>query len=488
MPDELFAVCTTQRVVFWIMTITRRDVLAGIGAGLGAAALGCGDDHPSQPADAHPGDASPDAAITACNATSTHSAEELLAGIESIVVLCMENRSFDHYLGALRLNGRTDIDGLRGNESNPDPGGAIVPSYPQAKYAIPDLPHDWDSCHTQWNNGANSGFVISHAGPDQVDAMGYYVKDQLAVTYALAEAGCVCNRWFSSVMGPTWPNRFHLHAARAYGEKGNNPVPGLTSIWDRCADKGISNINYYSDVPWALGAFNKTGGYALVDQFFTDAAAGTLPAFSLIDPQFFNSGANDDHPDHDVQLGQAFINTVVAALGQSPQWNKLLFVLMYDEHGGFFDHVPPPQLAPGVELEPGFDQLGFRIPAIVLGPTVRRGCAIDTQFEHVSVAATVTKRFGLVPLIDRVTAANDLSACIDPRLLDTPLPPPVLPKLVIPRGALEAVLAGPGRDTHRELADALARRPSPLDLRAHGNAVTRRMLAIGERLGAIQIV
>src|SRR5438270_170014 len=124
------------------MTISRRDVLAGIGAGIGAAALGCGD-HETQSSDAHPGDGTHDGEITACNATSTKTAEELLAGIESIVVLCMENRSFDHYLGSMRLaEARMDIDGLRGTETNPDPTGALVPSHRLTKYAIPDLPHE----------------------------------------------------------------------------------------------------------------------------------------------------------------------------------------------------------------------------------------------------------------------------------------------------------------------------------------------------------
>jgi phospholipase C len=227
-------------------------------------------------------------------------------------------------------------------------------------------------------------------------------------------------------------------------------------------------------------------------RFFEDAEAGNLPPFTLIDPAFFGGGANDDHPDHDIRLGQALIGSVVAALGQSSQWNRCLFVLTYDEHGGFYDHVAPPAPAEGAEPEAEFQRFGFRVPSLVIGPTVRRGCAIDTVYEHSSVVQTVTTRFGLEPLNARAAAAGDISACIDPRLLDDPQPAPKVPTVEMSLRALrdrQARFRSQGIVSHRELSDAIdARRvPRGLDRRADTDAIARSVLAWGERLGAVKL-
>jgi phospholipase C len=465
----------------------RRDALKHIGVAIGAVAIGCGHDTPANPeADASldPPDASPDApaAVDACTATSSLTPEELLAGIDTFVILCMENRSFDHFLGARRLVEMRPEDGLTGNESNPDPNGTPVPVHALDNYTPADPPHGWDASHAQWNAGANDGFVREHAGDSQSDVMGYYTRDHVPITNALADQAAVCQRWFASVMGPTWPNRFYLHGATSNGQKANVPVLlGFTSIFARLDDAGISNVNYFHDVAWAVGGYAKLAGNQPIEQFFTQAMAGTLPQVSLIDPQFFGSGANDDHPAHDIRMGQALIASVVAALGKSPQWSKSLLVITYDEHGGFFDHVSPPTT---VDDNPEFQQLGFRVPTIVVGPTVRRGCAIDAQFEHASVAATLTKRFGLAPLNARASAANDLSPCIDPTA--TPAAPPVLPPVTMPRKLPHR----PPSDAHSELHDALAANPPPrhLDRRSEADAVTARVLGWAERLGAVTFV
>src|SRR5262249_13189320 len=163
-------------------------------------------------------------------------------------------------------------------------------------------------------------------------------------------------------------NRFYLHGATSNGQKSNLPVLlGFTSIFQRLDAKGISNVNYFHDVAWAVGGYAKLGGNAPIEQFFERAMAGTLPQVCFIDPAFTGNGANDDHPAHDIRGGQALIASVVAALGKSPQWSKSLLVITYDEHGGFFDHVPPPTT---VDTNAEFRQLGFRVPAIVIGPTV----------------------------------------------------------------------------------------------------------------------
>src|ERR1700733_11186172 len=138
----------------------------------------------------------------------------------------------------------------------------------------------------------------------------------------------------------------------------------------------------------------------------------------MIDPDFLT---NDDHPSHNVQLGQAFMATIMAALAKSPQWARTLFVITYDEHGGFFDHVSPPKAS---DSQPGFDQFGFRVCSVVVGATVRAGYVNSTQYDHTSVAATLRTRFGITSLSQRMDAAADLSACLDPLKIGNPAPPP----------------------------------------------------------------
>jgi len=466
-------------------------MLAGLGATTAAGLLGCGGD----PSDGSPDGGSggdPDGpAVTACTATSTMTSSELLAHVETIVVLCMENRSFDHYLGSLRLaEGRADVDGLAGTETNPASaaGGAPVSVHRLDDYTPEDPPHSWSACHAQWNGGANDGFVRAHAGATEADVMGYHVRKQLPVTYALADAGVVCNRWFASCLGPTWPNRFYLHGATSRGQKSNLPVLGFTSIFQRLAAKNIEATNYYSDVAWATGGYGKLGGLGAIERFFEDAQAGNLPPFAIIDPAFAGGGANDDHPDHDIRLGQALISSVAAAIAQSPQWKRSLLVITYDEHGGFYDHVAPPET---LDADAEFRRLGFRVPALVVGPTVRRGCAVDDVFEHSSVPATVTRRFGLEPLNPRAEAVNDLSSCIDPRRIGDPLPPPLVPTVSVSLSELarRQELARLRPPSHPELMAAIdARRPpSALDRRADTDAIARRVLRWGERLGAVTI-
>jgi len=470
--------------------IDRRQFLTGLGASLGAVSVGCGDNRAAAPEGVDAAQGSPDAAVNVCTVASDRSATELLAGIETIVVLCMENRSFDHCLGSLRLiEGRTDIDGLTGPESNPDRDGNPVLLHQISPFISSDPPHNWIAAHKQWNNGANDGFVLAHAGDFQADVMGYRIREQLPATYALADAGAVCNRWFSSCLGPTWPNRAYLHAGTSAGMQQDLPMLFLSpTIWERLAGAGLGGMVYYHDVPWVLAAFGQTTGYAPVEQFFKDAAAGTLPPFVVIDPVFFGALANDDHPTHDSNLGQALVASVAAALGASPQWNRCLFVVTYDEHGGFFDHVAPPPVSAELEPQTEFRNLGFRVPAMVIGPHVRRGCAVNTVFDHTSVLATVSRRFGLEPLNPRVAAAADLSSCIDPLHLDAPLAPPQIPVIQLSEQRLAARQALAVAE-HSELAAALATRPAPpgIDRRGETDQVVRRVLRWGEQLGVVRI-
>ncbi len=503
--------------------VTRRTTLKGAGATLGAAALGaCGDDGATDagvggtgdtstttgeaPGTGSSGDTGGDSTggstdgadgtttdgpgpIEACAEPGELSAEELLAGVDTIVVLMMENRSFDHYFGAMSLEEGLPVEGLVGDESNDDAMGNAIATFPSDYWVVEeDPPHGWNSSRVQWNDGANDGFVAAYLARGATDpnpVMGYHTRDQLPVLYALADNYVLCERWFSSVMGPTWPNRFYLHLATAGGQMENEVVADIPSVWDRLDDAGISNTYYHSTLAFTL-TFGKATGIKLVGEFFDDAEAGNLPAVSYIDPAFSfepNVG-NDDHPPADIREGQAFIASVYNALAQSPHWDRCLLIITYDEHGGFYDHVSPPSDA--TDELPEFRQLGFRVPSLVVGPHVRKGCVSSTQLDHVSVISTLTNKFGLAPLNDRVTETNDLTMAIDPALVDDPQPPISLPPLKLKRRpSYRTDVAFGGQ---KELARFMDRidAPARLDRRHEHDAVMNELFDWGVRLGAIE--
>ncbi len=495
-----------------------------MGAVLGATAVGCGDDAAGNTGDGgsstggstgeagstgigssgiadstgdasgeSSGEASTGEPVEECLGNGGLSPEELLAAVDTIVVVMMENRSFDHYFGSATFLEGLVAEGLTGDETNPRIDGTPVPVFAMDNLQPADPPHGWQSCHFQWNMGENNGFVIEHenehpASYDEV--MGYYVRSQLPVIYSLADNYVLCDRWFASVMGPTWPNRFYLHAATSGGNMGNSPNGSLTTIWDQLADAGISHANYYSDLAWAWGGFSSlTPGYTdSIDEFFDAAEAGTLPAFSIIDPNFGvvpgGQGGNDDHPTHDVTLGQVFLGSVYQALASSPQWNRCLLIITYDEHGGFYDHVSPPST---VDERPEFQQLGFRVPSLVIGPFVRQGCVDSTQLEHVSVIATATRRWGLPPLNERVTATNDVSSAFNPAYLDNPRPPAPLPMMSV---SVSEVLSKRGTGQEELLAMVADGRIQLPPDRRHPEAsreIALRMLERASRLGVVKL-
>jgi phospholipase C len=496
--------------------LSRRKVLKGVGAALGAAAAGCSGDGTTPGAGGAggaggfgaggggagglggggqgggPGGAGGQGeggqggdGGQGAGGSGGLSPSELLAPIETIVVLCMENRSFDHYFGALRLVEGRAVDGLTGLESNLTSAGAPISPFGLLDFTVESPPHEWEDAHEQWNNGLNDGFVKAHAGSAEREVMGYHVREQLRALYAIADGSAICERWFCSLLGPTWPNRFYLHGATSNGTMGNTPVTGFTSVFDLLDDAGLSNQNFYHDLPWCTGGYLKLGGLSGIESFFDRAAAGTLPAFSIIDPQFFGDGANDDHPDHDIQLGQALIAAVYNALAYGPHWGKCLLVITYDEHGGFYDHVPPPRTT---DERPDFAQLGFRVPSIVAGPFVGQGALISNQLEHVSVIKTLVTRFGLPSLNARVDATSDLSCCIDPATLGKPRPPIKLPRTTVSLSGLRA--RGSKRNHHPEMwaAAESGRIPRHLDRRGESDAITRRVLEYAARLGAVRLI
>jgi phospholipase C len=429
-----------------IYSSSRRDALKHLGVGLGAVVSGAGCMNKVLQCG---GDAKP------------LGQSQLLAGIDTIVVVMMENRSFDHHLGSLRSDKSYPsagvVDGLRGGESNPDDDGSLVASWRMTGAEPRYVPtHHWDTSREAHRGGMNDGFVKVNDGDGRAQVMGYHDREILPVQYALADNFTVCDRWFASVMGPTWPNRFYLQAASSHGHRSNKPIgfTGPATIWERVAEQCRSTRNYFAaPAPWYAAAFpaksfsgNDAVTAARIEDFFIDARNGNLPEFAIIDPDFL---AGDAHPMHNLPLSEVFLSAVYRAMADSPQWSRSLLVITYDEHGGFYDHVPPPTTADPRE---DFRQLGFRVPAIVIGPTVWRGGVVSTPFEHVSVAATLGTRYGIESLGPRMDAANDLSSCIDPALVNAPAPPPRMPPLV--------------QVSQAEVEDALHRPHSQVELAA----------------------
>jgi phospholipase C len=383
----------------------RRDLLKSMGAVAGAAGLskflpGCGDGGGRV--------GSPDAG------------EEGPPGIKNVVLLMFENRSYDHWMGARSMLEGKGGDGLVATMSNRDRDDNEVTIWEASgSLCVPDPPHSWGRSHDQWASGANAGFLTTHqlGAPGDRAPMQYMTRDQLPVTWALADAYASCDRWFASVMGPTWPNRMYWLAGTSMGMQGNELPPEdftADTIFHRLDQKGVPWKLYYGDLPFLflLGHgfdVDPVGRVLPIDDFYADCANGTLPPVTYLDPPF---GYADDHPPHHPILGQQFLASVYTALAKSPQWKNTLLVVTYDEHGGFFDHVSPPTV-PDDRAAMGFDQLGFRVPSLIVGPYVKQGFVSSVQRDHTSVLKHLETMFGLAPLTMRSSAANDLSDVID---------------------------------------------------------------------------
>ncbi|MEC9465587.1 MAG: alkaline phosphatase family protein, partial [Myxococcota bacterium] len=371
-----------------------------------------------------------------------------------VVVVMMENRSFDHYLGSLSLTeGRTDIDGLTAEMQNPSPDGSPVFVYREDLACFGDPPHSWNSSHAQFNSGANNGFVKeyhSHGGGDGAHrAMCYLERDQLPVLYSLADQFTVCDQWYSSVMGPTWPNRFYSHGAQSSGEKFNN-VDGdysFETIYHRLYEAGYDYAAYYNNISFMmlLTDMPGRGRFRGFEEFHEDALAGKLPNYSVVEPHY---GRNCDHPPVHPMAGQLFLASVLDSLSKSPQWERSLVIITYDEHGGFFDHVPPPRANDNFASE-GFDQLGFRVPSLVVGPYVKERYASHMVYDHSSILAFLEKLWDLSPLTERDRAANDLFDALDMERIatKTPRPAPTIPVVEATEEELYGAPCGEGYKT-----------------------------------------
>jgi phospholipase C len=429
-----------------------------------------------------------------------------LSKVNHIIIVMMENHSFDNYFGALAyapgspyhtsalgcasddhacvdglMCGSDSGGGLVCSNSNPeDSGAAVVAFHNPSRCVVPDLNHSWLPSHHEANfndpnatllSAPNDGFVRVNDGSDQPDngvetptddsTMGFYTQDDLPFYYDLARKFAIDDRYFSSVTGPTLPNRFYLMAATSFGhvDTGDSapgtfkPITG--TVLDLLDTAGVSWTDYFQDGPQAASFRTPSGSatdphFQSVQTFLASAAgssgAAQLPQVSFVDPGFGGPDENDEHPPTDIQRGQLFVSEIVNAVRSGPYWQDSVIFITYDEHGGFYDHVSPAQapqggsrtpdgiypgqcadlsnppasqqpgggvgcgasvaqvqaLCPALTQNPNgtypvncasFDQLGFRVPFLVVSPFAKPNYVSHTIGDHASILAFVEQRF-----------------------------------------------------------------------------------------------
>jgi phospholipase C len=351
--------------------------------------------------------------------------------INTIVVLMQENRSFDHYLGRLHFQGQRRTNAEPGNASNPDPtnpsGPPVRPFLQMRLCEIADLDHSWNGTHQEWDNGAMDGFTAANVDPNDptgARTMGYYDQGTLPFYYALYSTFAMADRYFASVLTQTFPNRFYLLTGTSFGHI-RNDFASFTqpTIFELLDQAGVSWKIYHSGLPFGFlfqYVLNHQANVVPVNpNYFADAAAGTLPQVSFIDPIFIGAKnvENDEHPPANVQVGEKFAADTINAFMASPQWSNGAFFLTYDEHGGFYDHVPPPQACVPDGIPPmlqtgdvtaGFDNYGIRVPFVVVSPFARKHYVSHKVYDHTSILRFIETRFDLPALTKRDANADAL--------------------------------------------------------------------------------
>ena len=376
-----------------------------------------------------------------------------LANIQHIVVVMLENRSFDCMLGNL-YQPSPGFDGLTGSEFNLDAAGNKVCVWHSTgtdpstmSVPDPDPGELWLDINEQLFGRPDpqglapvpdmSGFVTNYMKQPPVPGstynpkhvMHYFLPEQVPILSQLARQFAVCDRWFASAPCQTWPNRFFVHAATADGRQNNSPAhfPSVETIYDRFELAGNLDWKiYFHDIPQSKALTNlwvRPGRFHFFNQFKEDAAAGTLPAYSFIEPRYFADWSlpNDQHPPHDATLGEQLIADVYNAVRGGKGWLNTLLIVTYDEHGGCYDHVAPPAAkppGPAVTTPFNFDRYGVRVPAVLVSPYIRQATVLrppgDVPFDHTSIIATLRKRFAQLgpPLTARDAVAPDLESVL----------------------------------------------------------------------------
>jgi phospholipase C len=434
----------------------------------------------------------------------------VVAAIEHVVVLMLENRSFDSMLGKLYPSDGT-FDGLTGQESNVY-AGQVIPVWQSGALdsdaaCIPDP--DPGELFTDMNEQLfgdparpapppMSGFAANYMAQPKADkpyqasaVLHYLTPEQVPVISTLAKAFGVSDQWFASAPCQTWPNRFFVHTGTCRGYVNNSkfPIPfPAPSIFRRLSDNGATWRVYFHDVPQSLLLgdiwLEAVLHYRGFSQFLADAHGGALPNYSFIEPRYFadpllQTMPNDEHPPHNVLFGEQLIASVYNAVRSAPTWKKTLLVITYDEHGGCYDHVlPPPAVPPDACNQDGFDfsRYGLRVPAVLVSPYIPAGSKIRvapqdqvlagnaTPFDHTSILATLRKLFNLgTEFTARDSIAPDLLSALNLGIPTNDGPDNMsTPKLVVSTPGL--VARGGAPPNHMQLG--LAQMAASLPVRA----------------------
>lgn len=424
------------------MSPTRRELL--IAAGMTGAAVtatglaGCSND------DSGTGDA----ASTSTTSTSTTSGVGKLpeakdAPFDTVVVLMMENRSFDHFLGWM-----PGTDGKQASLQYADRSGEMHQTYHMAPdwqgCDLQDPFHLWQSMAEHYNNGANDGFLRTQPEGD-LFPISYYERDDLPILAALAEGYTLYDHYFCSMLGPTWPNRLYQLCATTdlditgFYPTGDEPKPVKLdlAIFDRLSEAGLT-AGYYTWGEPMTGLFESQRYNDIThpyEKFLEDAEKGDLPNVVFVDPDYtfhseFNGTSNDFHPYGSIQIGQEFVAEVHDAMADSPQWDDSVFIMNFDESGGFYDHVPPPEVQDDTVLSgpgpfPDLKRLGFRVPAVAMGPFAPKRIETGGPYEHCSILKMIEWRWDLEPMTVRDRTAKNIAETLD---FSTTRDPVTLPK------------------------------------------------------------
>jgi phospholipase C len=366
--------------------------------------------------------------------------------IQHVVVLMMENHSFDNLLGMVphQLPERASVDGLtvrrgRVTNFNPDSSGARVrarhASSPCQLHGVPT--QSWNASHQSYDGGRNDGFVRASGAV----AMEYWDKGDLPFTYSLAKHFPIGERFFSSVLAQTYPNRRFFFTGTASGTIATDattlkePAKNGT-IFDRLDAHHIDWANYFQDLPSLAIVPGATAGgrsvrFRKMDRFYTDVAAGKLPPFTFLDPNYGNT--SEENP-QDIQVGEQFVAAVVNALMRAPTWKHTALFLTYDEHGGYYDHVAPPRaikpdgtppiLASG-DFPGAYDRYGFRVPLIAVSPWAKPGYVSSVVQDHTSLTAFIERKWNLPAMTFRDANADAMTDYFDFSRAAFAKPPPL---------------------------------------------------------------
>ncbi len=376
---------------------------------------------------------------------------------EHIVIVMMENHSFDNYFGMLPLRGQPAADGFSFNAAgtpvnqNPYKDGFAYVQHATSMCQPVDITQAWTPTHQEIDGGKMDGFANVDAGQ-----MLYWDQADIPFYYSLANTFTLANRWFCSAPCQTYPNRRFLMAGTAYGlvsttTSSLTEYPPNGTIFDQLSKYGISWRDYYSDLPQAAIIFDTIerypGNISPIAEFFADCAAGTLPSVSFVDPEFGLAGdvaspladvpipgvpalgnqiatqSGDEENPADITLGENFVSSVVNAVLKSPSWGSTLLVWTYDEHGGYYDHVPPAAAIEPDSIQPvlastdvpgAYNITGVRVPTVVVSPYSRPHAVTDVVHDHTSLLATIEAQWNIPALTYRDANAATLADFLDP--------------------------------------------------------------------------